>query len=170
MMEIHAGNFTSEDYETVKENLLEQVATYQELGSGWTFNRVESYDIDIATFNRINGKSYVELPKVLRDQKAYKNIKNFDNLCFPKSITEAIFPRRKNGERDNDELKRNMNKLNWEGIEFPADPVKASKKFEMNNPGYAINVYGYDDTVKDEDDKYSIQRISDKIIDPKINS
>ena len=61
-------------------------------------------------------------------------------------------------ERDNDELKRNMKKLNWEGIEFPADSVKASKKFEKNNPDYAINVYGYDDTEKNEDDKYSIQR------------
>ena len=148
MMEIHAGNFTSEDYEAIKENLLEQVATYQEHGSGWTFDRVESYDINVATFQRIN---------------------NYDDKCFPKSVTEAIFPRNgKVANRDNDKLKRNMKKLNWQGIEFPADQVKASKKFENNNPGYAINVYGYDDTVNDEDDKYSIQRISDKILDPNI--
>ena len=105
----------------------------------------------------------------MRDQKAFLNIKSYDDQCFAKSITEQIFSRnRKVANRDNDELKRNMKKLNWKGIEFPADPVKASKMFETNNPGYAINVYGYDDTVKDEDDKYSIQRISDKILDPKI--
>ena len=75
-----------------------------------------------------------------------------------------IFPRRKNGDRDYDELARNVEKLNWDGIEFPADPVVAAKKFEMINPEYAINVYGYDDTEKEESEKYSIQKVSKKMI------
>ena len=75
-----------------------------------------------------------------------------------------IFPRGKNGDRDNDELARNVQTLNWNGIEFPADPVVAFKKFETNNPEYALNVYGYDDTEKEEVDKYSIQRVSKKMV------
>ena len=57
-----------------------------------------------------------------------------------------------------------MKKLNWEGIEFPAHPGKASDKFEKNNPAYAINVYGYDE---DEKEKFFVLRVSDKMRDPK---
>ena len=46
MMEVHAGHYNSEDYEKVKENLLEQVDTLLENGSQWIFDRVESYDIN----------------------------------------------------------------------------------------------------------------------------
>ena len=169
MMEVYAGNYNSEDYEKVKENLLEQVDTFLENGSQWVFDSVESYDINVAKFSRFKGRSYVKLPDVLRNKKAFLNIKNYDNKCFAKSITEAIFPRNgKVANRDNAEFARNMLKLKWDGIEFPADPVVASKKFESNNPEYALNVYGYDDTEKEESDKYSIQRVSKKIGDPKV--
>ena len=57
MMEVHAGHFNSEDYETVKENLMEQVDTFLENGSEWKLDRVESYDINVATFKRFKGQS-----------------------------------------------------------------------------------------------------------------
>ena len=104
------------------------------------------------------------MPDVLRNEKAFKNIKNYDNKCFQKAITEMIFPRGKNGDRDNDELAWNVKKLNWDGIEFPADPAVASKMSETNDPEYALNVYGYDDTEKEKSDKYSIQRVSKKMV------
>ena len=68
---------------------------------------------------------------------------------------------------DDGELKRFMKTLNQEGIDFPADPKKASERFEKKNPGYAINVYGYDEDEKDENERLSIQRISDKMCETK---
>ena len=130
MIEVHAGEFFCEQYQFIKENLLEQVANFQENGFGWQFDRVESYDIKVARFQPTKGSTYIELPKELKAKKACRNMKNNDNNCFPASITEAIFLMKKDPQRYNDELKRNMKKLNWEGIEFPADPWKASKKIE----------------------------------------
>ena len=48
MMEVNARHYNSEDYEKVKENLLEQVDTFLENGSEWKFDQVESYDINVA--------------------------------------------------------------------------------------------------------------------------
>ena len=77
LMEVHAENYNSEDYEKVRENLLEQVDTFLVNGSQWMFDSVASYDINVAKFRRFKGRSYVKLPDVLRNKKAYLNIKSY---------------------------------------------------------------------------------------------
>ena len=97
------------------------------------------------------------------------NVKNDDDMCFAAAIAAALLRRKKHPERYDDKLKRFMKTLNWEGIDFPADPWKASKKFEQNNPGFIINVYGYDEDEENENenDRLSIERISDNMYDTK---
>ena len=154
MIEVYATSNISEQYNEIKENLL---------GSRWQFDRVESYDINVAPFNPLSGGTYLDLPPELKNKHALLNGKNDDDKCFAASINAAIFRRKKNAESYNDELKKNMKKLNWEGIEFPAHPGKAlSEKFDRINPGYAINLYGYDE---DEKEKFSVLRFSDKVRD-----
>ena len=47
----------------------------------------------------------------------------------------------KNPQRLNGEMRRNSERLNWKGIDFPT-PLKQIKRFEELNP-YCINVYGW---------------------------
>ena len=167
MIEVHAGKFSSEQYESIKGNLLEQVANFQENCSGWQFDREESYDISVARFQLTNGSTYIDLPKELKGKKACVNVKNNDNKCYAAAIAVAILRRKKNAERYDDELKRFMKTLIWEGIELPANPWKASEKFKRNNPGHAINVYEYYEYEKDENQRLSILRVSDKMCESK---
>ena len=69
-------------------------------------------------------------------------------------MTSAVFPKRKNPQRLDDQMRENSKHFNWSGIEFPVSLTHISK-FEKQNP-QAINVYGY------EDDKVYPIRISKK--------
>ena len=63
-----------------------------------------------------------------------------DNECFKWAVTSAVYPLEKNPQRLNGEMRRNSERLNWKGIDFPT-PLKQIKRFEKLNP-YSINVYG----------------------------
>ena len=67
-----------------------------------------------------------------------------DNECFKWAVTSAIYPMEKNPQRLNDEMRRNSERLNWKGIDFPT-PLKQIVRFEKQNP-YSINVYGWSGT------------------------
>ena len=72
-MEVHTGKFSAEEYESIKENLLEQVANYQENDSGWRFDRVESYDINVACYKPTRGGYlFQEAKRVERYETMYK--------------------------------------------------------------------------------------------------
>ena len=56
-----------------------------------------------------------------------------------------MFPQEKNAERLSKQMRKDSEKFDWTGIEFPVS-LKQIDKFENNNP-YAINVLGYEDAV-----------------------
>ena len=129
-------------YNTMIAMLLERISQFQNKGSGWQFDSVVSFDINVDLFNPLNGSSYFPLPAKLAAKKAIINVKNQkDNKCFKWAVTSAVFPREKDPQRLNPEMRRNSEKLNWSGIDFPT-PLIQIKQFEKNNP-YSINVFGY---------------------------
>ena len=137
---------------------LEKVEQYQNEGSGWIFDQVEYFDISIDPYEPISGKSYITLPSILELKKAIINVKNEnDHECFKWSITSAAFPKKKDPQRLNKQMRENSEKFNWKGIEFPAK-LKDIDKFEKQNPYYSINVHGYN---KDKGEIYPL-RISKK--------
>ena len=83
--------------------------------------------------------------------------RRIDHECFKWAVTSAVFPRKENGRRLNNQMRENSNNFNWSGIEFPVS-LKQIDKFEKQNP-YAINVLGY------EDDEVYPLRISKKKAD-----
>ena len=132
-------------YERMTRECLEKIEKFQNEGSGWQFESVESFDINVDPFKPLRGTSYFPLPNKLAVKKAIINVQNKeDNKCFKWAVTSAVFPREKNNQRLNDELKENSKKLNWEGIDFPT-PLSQIARFEKQNP-YSINVYGYTGT------------------------
>lgn len=130
-------------YKIGTERILEKVGNYQNNGSGWIFNKVDHFDIHIDKYKPIAAKSYISLPQKLKVKKAIVNPQNKDNQCFKWAITTCLFTPQKNVERITNVLKANAEKLNWDGLVYPAQVDKISI-FEMNNPKYGIKVYKYE--------------------------
>ena len=132
-------------YNTMIAMILEKISKFQNKGSGWQFDSVVSLDISVDPYRPLRGTSYFPLPKKLGAKRAIINIKNErDNACFMWAITSAVFPRKKDPQRLNKEMRANSEKLNWEGIDFPT-PLNQISLFEKQNP-YSINVYGWTGT------------------------
>ena len=134
-----------EMYERMTKECLEKIEKFQNKGSGWQFESVESFDINVDPFKPLRGSSYFPTPKKLDVKKAIINVKNIkDNECFKWAVTSAVYQRKVHPERLNSEMRMNSEKLNWKGIDFPT-PLTQIAKFEKQNP-YSINVYGYTGT------------------------
>ena len=138
-------------------HLLELVEQFQNQGSGWQFDQVEYFNININPFEPLSGTSYIPLPQKLESKKAIINVNNEkDNeCCFKWTVTSAVFPKKKNPQRLDDQMRENSKHFDWTGIEYFPVSLKHIGKFENQNP-YAINVYGY------EGDKIYPLRISNK--------
>ena len=130
-----------EIYNFLISEILAKIDKFQNKGSGWQFERVVSFDINLDPFEPLEGSSYFPLPYKLAVKKAIINVKNEDDKCFKWAVTSAVFPRKKNGQRLDDELMENAAKLNWRDINFPT-PLNQVSRFEKQNP-YYINVYGW---------------------------
>ena len=99
--------------------ILEKVQQFQNEGSGWVFENIESFDIN--------------------------NVRNEnDHACFKWAITSVIYKREKDPQRLNKKMRNNSQNFNWDGIDFPVS-IKQINKFERQNH-YAINVFGYEDS------------------------
>ena len=132
-------------YNIMTAKCLEKIEKFQNKGSGWQFEGVESFDINVDPFKPLRGSSYFPLPAKLAAKKAIINVKNIkDNECFKWAVTSAVYQRKKDPQRLNSELKSNSEKLNWKGIDFPT-PLTQITRFEKQNP-YSINVYGWTGT------------------------
>ena len=140
VMTITQGDNVGEVYNSLILIILEEIEEFQNKGSGWQFEQVMSFDINVDPFTPLAGRSYIEVPKELAGKHAIINVRNDnDNECFKWSVVSATFPRKKDPQRLNNEMRVNAAKLNWEGIDFPT-PLSQITRFEEQNP-YSINVY-----------------------------
>ncbi|KAK3731613.1 hypothetical protein QZH41_015864 [Actinostola sp. cb2023] len=111
----------------------------QREGSSWILH----LDLNTAQYTPIKGSSYLPLPKQLKDKKAIVNIKNNDNKCFMWSVLAALHPVHwKDQPHRVTHYQPHLNKLNFDGIEFPVSISKMSK-FEKQNK-ISVNVFGFE--------------------------
>ena len=133
------GDDVGEIYNTLVAQILEKIEEFQNMGSGWQFEQVVTFDINTDPYTPLAGSSYIEVPKELVGKHAIINVKNVkDNECFKWAVTSAIFQLKKDPQRLS-KVKPNAKRLNWEGIDFPT-PFSQIALFERNNP-YSVNVY-----------------------------
>ena len=111
-------------------------------GSGWVFLEVENLTLYTSIWDPINGSSYIDLPKELKNKNAIINMKNEDDKCFMWSILRALNPKDNHPERIDKDLKSKEHTLNMEGINYPVE-LKDIKRFEKQNPDISISVLGY---------------------------
>lgn len=115
-------------------------------GSGFTLSRIIRMDIQICSYEPLEGSSFIELPLQLQSKKAIVNVQNEDdNMCFKWAILSAIYGERypRNANRLNHYLKH-RNELVFDGIHFPVR-LNQIDKFEEQNKDISVHVYYYDD-------------------------
>ena len=69
-------------------------------------------------------------------------MKNEDDKCFMWCVLRALYPKDKNAERIDKDLKSKQDIINMKGICYPVS-LKAIDHFEHLNPNISISVLGY---------------------------
>lgn len=138
----------STSVETTIQRLIQTVCTdeskFEGKGSGWTLHSVDGILLRVSRYKPLGGSSFLPLPVKIRRKHAIINPQNLlDNKCFQWAIL-ARYVEGMNKERVNNRYYEITNKLNFEGLSFPT-PISQLKKFEKNNPGISVNVYGLND-------------------------
>ena len=111
-------------------------------GSGWVFLNVKKLVLHTTRWDPINAGSYIEVPAALKNKKALINMKNQDEECLKWTILRALYPKNKNAERIDSDLKSKQDTINMEGIRYPAN-FRDIDRFESQNPNISISVLGY---------------------------
>ena len=144
-IEIMMGSETDEIIEELFKSLLQR---YQEgleksmKGSEFIFDSVDLlyYHLQKTSLKRTRS-SYIDSPKWLKNKKAIINPKNNDNNCFQYALTIALtYQSIKKDPQRISKIKPFINQHNWKEIDFPAQPSKDWKKFELNNKTIVLNV------------------------------
>ena len=133
----------SEALEVTKQQILNFIAQWISEGSGWSISSIDSHHINLVKYQPIKGSSYIQLPHELRNSaKGLINLKNNDNQCFRWCHIRHLNPQEKYPQRIKKSDKAYINKLNYEGIEFPVT-IKQINKIEKQNK-INISISGYE--------------------------
>ena len=136
-----------EIYDEIIDEIEEEIQKTQDAeGSGWVFVEVENLTLHTSKWNPINAGSYIDLPEALKNKKAIINMKNQDEECFKWCVLRALYPKDKNTERIDKDLKSKQDTLNMKGIRYPVN-FRDIDRFESQNPEISITILGYN---KDE--------------------
>ena len=137
------GTDESDLYNEMVEEIEEEIQKVQEAeGSGWQFLKVIKLVLHTTRWEPLYGSSYIKLDPYLANKKAIINMKNEDDKCFMWSVLRALYPKDKNAERIDNELKSKQNIINMKGICYPVS-LQAVDRFEHLNPNISISILGY---------------------------
>ena len=137
------GTDESDLYNEMVEEIEEEIQKVQEAeGSGWQFLKVIKLVLHTTRWEPLYGSSYIPLDPYLANKKAIINMKNEDDKCFMWSVLRALYPKDKNAERIDNDLKSKQNSINMKGICYPVS-LRAIDRFEHLNPNISISVVGY---------------------------
>ena len=137
------GTDESELYNEIVDEIEEEIQKVQNAeGSGWQFLKVIKLVLHTTRWEPIYGSSYIPLDPYLANKKALINMQNEDDKCFMWNVLRALYPKNKNAERIDKDLKSKQNSINMNGICYPVN-LKAIDRFEHLNPNISISVLGY---------------------------
>lgn len=111
-------------------------------GGGWTISTIDKHYINVVPFDPLRGNSYIPLPAELKNgKKGLINFKNEDNECFRWCHVRLLIPQERNPQRIKISDREMVQKLNYQGIEFPVTAKHYGKIEEQNSIN--INIFGY---------------------------
>ena len=137
------GTDISELYDEMADEIEEEIQKVNDSeGSGWTLVEVIKLVLHTTKWEPIYGSSYIPLDPYLANKKAIINMKNEDDKCFMWCVLRALYPKDKNAERIDKDLKSKQDNINMKGIHYPVN-FQAIDRFEDLNPNISISVLGY---------------------------
>ena len=137
------GTDEEDIYNEMVEEIEEEIQKVQDAeGSGWVFQKVEKLVLHTTRWDPINAGSYIDLPPFLKNKKALINMKNQDDECFKWCVLRALYPKDKNTERIDNDLKSKQDTINMKGIHYPVN-FRDIDRFESQNPEISITILGY---------------------------
>ena len=126
-----------------RQEILNVIDKWVSEGSGWVIDRINNHNINVTTYQPLNGSSYIELPtKLRRPKKGLINIKNKDNECFRLCHIRHLNPQKKNPQRIKKDDKQLIGELNYKRITFPVSQKQYNKVEKQNS--IRINMFGYE--------------------------
>ena len=150
---------TKANYKNVIDNQLAELKAATEAfkanKSGYKFEKIVKFDIDIFETKPLRGSSFIPTPEKYSNPKCgLVNIKNDDQECFKWCMLYHQSDKQKNNQNISS-LKKIEDKYDYTGIEFPADYNDLTNFEELNK--VSIFVYSISEKVlKDEETKYEI--------------
>ena len=137
------GTDISELYNQMADEIEEEIQKVENSeGSGYTFVIVIKLVLHTTRWEPLYGSSYMPLDPYLANKKAINNMKNEDDKCFMWCVLRALYPKDKNAERIDKDLKSKQDIINMKGICYPVS-LNGIKRFEELNPNISISVLGY---------------------------
>ena len=137
------GTDISELYNGMADEIEEEIQKVENSeGSGYTFVKVIKLVLHVTKWQPLYGSSYMPLDPYLANKKAIINMKNEDDKCFMWCVLRALYPKDKNSERIDKDLKSKQDIINMKGICYPVS-LNGIKRFEELNPNISISVLGY---------------------------
>ena len=132
-----------ESLQASKQQILNFVAQWISEGSGWTIQSVDNHYINLVKYEPLKGSSYIQLPLELRNSaKGLINLKNDDNECFRWCHIRYLNSQDKYPQRIKKSDRKYVDKLNYNGIEFPVSTKHYNKIEKLNEIN--INIFGYE--------------------------
>ena len=137
------GTDISELYNQMADEIEEEIQRVENSeGSGYTFVKVVKLVLHVTRWEPLYGSSYIPLDPYIANKKAIINMKNEDDKCFMWCVLRALYPKDKNAERIDKDLKSKQDIINMKGICYPVS-LNGIKRFEDLNPNISISVLGY---------------------------
>ena len=150
-LEVYADTDISELLDFVKKQLIEQIDTYEQNGSGWIYFKLIKLELTCWRLNPMRGSSssFNILPRWVQLKHAVVNVRNKDTKCFQWSVLAALHePRAKKGPKNLVSCySKYVKDYNFNMLQFPV-PIKDIAKFEKQN-NVSVNVYGLEDANSD---------------------
>lgn len=146
---LNSSVFQSSSINKILKNLFEKIcleeSEYQAKGSGWSLHCIDGILLRFSKYTPLGGSSYLPLPLKIQLKKAVINPKNFrDNKCFQWAILSRYVPNTSKHSRIDHEYLQLTDKFNFSNVPTPT-PMKSIKRFEKDNTGTSVNVYGLTD-------------------------
>lgn len=133
----------SEHYKELVGEIKTTVSECALYGSGFVLSKIIELNVQVSSYNPLNGSTYIKTPTKLKSKRAIINVKNNDDLCFAWAVLSALHPVDLNSDRVQNYFAY-LNELNFDGIQFPVS-LKDIDKFMRQNPTISVNVYFWDD-------------------------
>ena len=133
-------------YVIMTERIIEKIATYQSMGSGWRLYSIIQLELHTVEYKSLRGETWIRsypYPKSWLIKRLLLTYKMKIINVFLWCVLRALNPHKKDPQRLDKKLKEKENSLNMEGIEYPVS-LKDIKKFENQTPTISITVLIHD--------------------------